>query len=178
MDVDADNTVGMATVSIKLTSPPILQEVITSAKDLAETRFRKAKRFEQEFWLLNDTQLTVASPVGSEYENSGWVSVTIRELAQRFKAHTVLSLHEAWISEQQILPGQEMPEIPKVQPRHDPNRREALSVLVETFSGHQTWQAPITRDENGDPILGEWVLQDYTRIGGRLAYLVPPKVSA
>lgn len=101
-----------------------------------------------------------------------------RHFAKALQAQQLYLAMEIWYS--QVTPEEAARanrEGPKVAPRHDPNRKEALLIVSEdpfTNPPLRSWRAEITRDAKGQPSVGEW-LGDLNVAEGRLTYLLPPE---
>lgn len=113
------------------------------------------------------------------YELADEVPIVIRAMAQSVHAKQLYLVMETWYSRmtQEEHEQAERGIVPKRQPRHDPNRREAITVSSEDafrVPPIRSWKAEITRDAKGKPTLHEW--EDFPMQSGRMVHLLPPEV--
>lgn len=100
-------------------------------------------------------------------------------LAKKFAAQQLYLASESWYAQISAEEGDAIKKgkAPKVQPRHDPNRRESLFVFVEDpfRKPHLVMlTAEISRDAKGKPSLDPWS-EAFEPGGGRLVQLLPPE---
>lgn len=111
------------------------------------------------------------------YELADEVPYVIQAMATSVQAKQLHLCMEAWYS---VLRGEDHEavqrgEAPKQQPRHDPDRKEALCVTSENafrVPVSRSWKAEITRDAKGKPTLHPW--EDFPMQSGRMVHLLPP----
>lgn len=112
------------------------------------------------------------------YEEAEVAPHIIRAAAQSVRAQQLYLAMEAWYSvaskeEYERIAGGEAP---RVQPRNNPDRREALVVTSEDafrVPPSRSWKAEITRDAKGKPTVGPW--EDFPMSSGRMTSLLPPE---
>jgi hypothetical protein len=101
---------------------------------------------------------------------SRYIEVELRGLAALMRARAIYIVSETWVSSK-IEYSQNRERLPE----QDPERRECVMVLVENalvVPPMSMWTAEIERNK-GRPKLRPWVNNDYGKILGRYAYLLP-----
>ncbi len=82
-------------------------------------------------------------------------------LIRRLDAQALVLVHSAWVVER---PSRDDL---KGRVREQPDRREWLMVQVVDLLHHEVWHAPISRDGQGGPTLGEWESERGVKAAGR-----------
>jgi hypothetical protein len=152
------------------------QMVLAQAAD----SFRRKRELPQHFLMyitIPEPGLLIAEPKTddpniADYSASGWIHRGVRAIAKAHGARALFTVSEVWLSRNEDYSGSK-----GSQPRLDPERREAVLVLVENPSTRPpvaTWRAMIERNK-GRPRLAEWKMEPYTKITGRYVYLLPPE---
>lgn len=111
------------------------------------------------------------------YELADEVPVIIQAMASSVKARQLYLCMETWYSVVSREEGDKIfaGEAPRIQPRLDPSRKEAMMVTSEDafrLPPIRSWKAEITRDAKGKPTLHPW--ESFPMQSGRMVHLLPP----
>lgn len=116
--------------------------------------------------------VTLKHDLPYEYAAAGGNVATL--FAQFFEAQQLYFAMEAWLAP---ATKEELASNTFTQPRHHPERAEALVVNSEDayrVPPLRMFVAPITRDARGKPTVGSWA-EPYVGLEGRLAHILPPE---
>ena len=110
--------------------------------------------------------MSVGSNHGEIVAQKRRAATFLRDLVLRTKAIGVVTGMEVWISSNEKFRNRDFSE--------DPDRREAISVLVEhaRFTGTRQLRADITRDAAGNGIVGEFIEDTTVVLKGRFTDLL------
>jgi hypothetical protein len=157
------------------------EEITKIVFDVTSSLFRDDRQISQCFIMLATrprVALLHVSPRNVSHQTKSGVAVGVREIAVKFEAKLLYAVSEAWKSTV-ARKEDEPPKIPKLEPRHDPNREEVVAITIEDPAAvppMSMWIAKIDR-KHGRPKLLEWTHLSATakELFGRLMYLLPPE---
>lgn len=151
--------------------PPSATSICDRILRAVALEFSETEHIDLRYLLLSDTGIVVALPQGTTYESHDWVAPAVRELAVETRAHGIYSICETWHVQQPLNEP-----VPSVQPRHHPDRKEALLVSLEDALSQRpqrSWLAEIERLRDAATRLHEWKEASFTVT--RAGKLLPPE---
>lgn len=164
-------------------SPEFKLSILTTAREIGEDFTDPDDDWMPTLLLSNDEQIKIVGlPFADEIEKKIMFELLVPQMISKFKINGFGFISSTWVSkypkeemsaEDQALMSEGKRPSGMPEPRHDPNRGEALMVCLVTKEQQESWSAEITRDGVNPPELGEWVISEQSSM-----FLLEPAIKA